>query len=250
MKGDLFELMPLVYEKMVDWPRRLGHEGPFYRHLFEQVQAQRVVDVACGTGHHAQLFNSWNLTVEGADASSEMIATARERHGESPTLRWVVRSFDKEIARPGSFDAAVCIGNSLALANDPVAARHAIEQMLSAVRPGGAIVIHLLNLWRLPDGPCQWQKCLRMPIGEQDLLVHKGVHRAGERGFVNVILTDIGSASSQMHSESVPLIGLDAPTLQSFAREGGSTTVTLYGGYKGEPYRPDSSQDLIMVASK
>ena len=59
----------------------------------------------------------------------------------------------------------LCVGNSLALAPDPPAARTAVTCMLAAVRPGGALVLHVLNLWRMADGPCHWQKCVRTDLG-------------------------------------------------------------------------------------
>ena len=39
--------------------------------------------------------------------------------------------------------------------------------MFAAVRAGGLVVLHVLNLWRLPDGPCVWQKCRRAPLEDQ-----------------------------------------------------------------------------------
>ena len=50
----------------------------------------------------------------------------------------------------------------------------AIRQMLAAVRPGGVLVVQLLNLWRLPDGPCVWQKCQR-PLPLRPLSRREGV---------------------------------------------------------------------------
>ena len=44
------------------------------------------------------------------------------------------------------------------------AARRAVAEMLAAVRPGGAVVVQVLNLWRLPDGPCVWQKRRRAKL--------------------------------------------------------------------------------------
>lgn len=103
------------YEAMIDWPKRLANEEPFYRHWFDKTGVRRVVDVACGTGRHVAMFQQWGLCVEGSDLSQPMIAYARSHHGESDRLRFVVRSFDQPIEPPESFDAAICMGNSLAL---------------------------------------------------------------------------------------------------------------------------------------
>ena len=59
MNADLFADLTDVYEAMVDWPKRLANEEPFYRRLFARIGARRVLDAACGTGHHASMFHAW-----------------------------------------------------------------------------------------------------------------------------------------------------------------------------------------------
>jgi SAM-dependent methyltransferase len=238
-----------VYEALVDWPRRLAHEEPFYRRLFEAAAVRRLIDVACGTGHHVAMFHGWGLAVEGSDVSSEMIQRARQRHGESESLRWTVRGFDQPIDAPPPFDAAICVGNSLALAGSLEMAEQAIGQMLAAVRPGGLAVVHVLNLWQLPDGPCRWQKCLRMAGPSGDVLVVKGVHRSGASGFVDLIVTTL-EQSPRLESESVSLLGIEAQMLTEFARRADAEHADLYGGYDGQPYQRETSPDLILVARR
>ncbi len=249
MAGSAFDDVTDIYEAMIDWPQRLANEGPFYRQLFERVGVRSVADVACGTGRHAAMFHSWNLCVEGSDVSPRMIERARSSFGEPAGLRWVVRGFDEPLARAEPFDAAICVGNSLALAPDAATAERAIGQMLGAVRAGGAIVVHVLNLRHLPDGPCTWQKCRRAVLPQGEVLIVKGVHRCGTRGFVELIVTPL-AGSPEMHAESVPFLGLEAPALERMARGAGAALVTLFGGYRDEPYDHVASGDLVMVAEK
>ena len=141
----MFEDLTDVYEAMIDWPKRLAHEEPFYRRLFAEHGVRSVVDTACGTGRHAAMFHSWGLRVEGADVSPAMIDRARANFAEGDRLRWVVRGFDEPIAPGGSFDAAVCVGNSLPLAPDAATIERAIGQMLAAVRSGGLLIVQRLE---------------------------------------------------------------------------------------------------------
>jgi len=245
--ADLFHDLSDVYESLVNWPQRLAREEPFYRRLFAEHQVRRVLDTACGTGHHAAMFHRWGLAVEAADVSPAMIDQARRRHGEGPDLRWVVRSFDQPSGAEGTFDAAICAGNSLALAADQRTVQRALEQMLAAVRPGGVIVVHLLNLWRLADGPCVWQKCQPGRVAGNEVLILKGVHRSGERGFVDLLVAGLPSGTL-LHSESVPLLGLEAGELESLVRAAGAARCELFGDYQGEPYQRGTSVDLILVA--
>jgi SAM-dependent methyltransferase len=244
----MFDDVADAFEAITDWPKRLAHEEPFYRRLFARLGAERVLDVACGTGHHAAMFHSWGLQVEGADLSPAMIDRAKARFGEPQGLRWRVRGFDQPVEPTESFDVAICVGNSLALAPDAATAERAIWQMLAAVRDGGAIVVQVLNLWRLADGPCLWQKCHRLTSPDNALIL-KGVHRCGSRGYVEWVLADL-SGQVTFRSESTPFLGLERSDLDRMAKAAGANKIALFGGYQNRPYQRQQSVDLVMVAEK
>jgi SAM-dependent methyltransferase len=238
-----------VYEAMIDWDRRLGNEGPFYRRLFEGHGVQTVLDAACGTGRHAALFHSWGLRVEGADISPNMIDRARARFGEPPGLRWAVRGFDQPVQPAEPFDAVICAGNSLALAPDMATVDRAVHAMLAALRPQGVAVFHLLNLWRLSDGPCRWQKCRRVTLDGTDMLIVKGIHRAGSGGYVDLVVAPLDD-TSEMRTDSAALLGIEADELERMTRRAGASRAGLLGGYHDEAYDREQSADLILVAEK
>ena len=223
MAANTFNQLTDIYEAMIDWPKRLAAEEPFYRHWFQQAGVKRVVDVACGTGHHAAMFHDWGLEVEGADLSPAMIEQARAAFGEPPGLRWAVRGFDEPIPEAGSWDAVVCVGNSLALAPDLATVRTAIARMMEALRPGGVLLVQVLNLWRLPDGPCVWQKCHRTRLPQGDVLILKGVHRCGRHGYVELAVADPNGGPLLAH-ESPQFLGLEE------RRTGGHGTAGRRGG--------------------
>ncbi len=245
----MFDELGRVYDALVEWPKRLAQEGPFYRRLFQRVGVRSVLDVACGTGRHAAMFEQWGLRVEGADISPQMIHQARTAFGETPNLRWVVRGFDQPIPTAEPFDAAICVGNSLALAPYWSTAERAVAHMVGAVRPGGVVVIHVLNLAHLPDGPCHWQKLQRTPASQGEVLVLKGVHRSGDHGYLDLVIIDPAQARIA-HQESVRLLGFGAAELAKMAKRAGAAKVQLFGGYQEEPFDPIHSPDLVLVAQR
>lgn len=249
MSEDVFRDVTDVYEAMIDWPKRLAGEGPFYRRLFDHIGVHSVVDVACGTGQHAAMFHSWGLRVEGADVSANMIERARANFGEPSNMSWKVRGFDQPIEPNEPYDAAICTGNSLSLAPDIPMMERAVQEMLAAVRAGGVVVLHLLNLWRLPDGPCVWQKCKRAALERGDVVIAKGVHRTGSVGYVDLIIVSL-DASASMQTESVPILGIEAEKLDKTLRKAGASSVQFLGNYQDQPYDRDGSLDLIVVANK
>lgn len=270
----MFDHLTDIYDAMIDWPKRLAAEEPFYRQWFQQAGAKRVLDAACGTGRHAAMFHGWGLDVEGADVSPAMVERARTTFSEPPGLCWTVRGFDQSVDAPGTWDAVVCVGNSLALAPDRETVGRAVRQMMLALRPGGVLLVQVLNLWRLADGPCLWQRSLRTQLCSSrsgvrssvaaghdensdgltaereeygEVLILKGVHRSGGRGFVELAVIDPRDGALVAH-ESPEFLGLEENDLQAAAAQSGAAKVRFFGGYSGQPYDRATSIDLVMVA--
>ena len=169
------ELVAGIYDALIDWPS----DWPMRGRSFAGCSGEST-PAACSTRPAAAAgtprCSTRDLEVEAADNSPAMIARAKALFGQSGdesgneagrqerSPRWKVRGFSEPVLPRAPFDAAVCIGNSLALAPDLTTAEAAIQQMLAAVRPGGLLIVQLLNLWRLPDGPCSWQKCQRAKL--------------------------------------------------------------------------------------
>jgi SAM-dependent methyltransferase len=250
MSKPFFDDLTDVYDAMIDWPKRLANEAPFFRRLFEKSNVRRVADVACGTGRHADVFRSWGLEVHGLDISPSMIQRAREAFGESARLRWKVQDFEHPIGPPGFFDAVICVGNSLALAADAAAAAQVLRHMLAALRPGGLAIVQVLNLWKLPPGPCVWQKIINKSPSPGKPLILKGVHRCVDRGYVDLVVIDPALNDPPILSRSVPFLGLKSRDLEAIARENGAVEVTFFGSHQDQPYDALESTDLIMVAKK
>lgn len=244
-----FELDPATYDAQVDWGKRLANEEPLYRQWFERAGVRRVLDAACGTGHHAAMFHSWGLGVQGADLSCEMIAHCRSRYGELERLAWVVRSL-LEPSPTAEFDAVICVGNSLALLADLETFDRALATLLSSLRPGGVLIAQVLNLWRLPEGPVQWRSCKKLCGPDGDRIVLKGVHRVGAAGHVSFIQLRLTEEQPAWEHHDAPLLGIRADHVQQVARACGARDIELLGDYQSTPYDADSSPDLILVCRR
>lgn len=236
-----------AYDSLIDWPKRLANEGPFFQSLFTEAGVQRVLDAGCGTGHHAAMFHRWGLVVEGADVSPAMIARCRSRFGEGERLRWTVRSFETLSNSSGGFDAVVCLGNSLALAADMGAMRRAVRSMIARLRPGGFCVLQVLNLWHVPEGPTIWQKCVERTRGDERRVLLKGLHRVGVRGYIDLIDLRMTPGALTKRFDSPSFMGIETDSLIAAIRSGGGRLERLHGGYHGESFEREHSADLICV---
>ena len=250
MSGEGFDDLTDVYEAMIDWPQRLANESPFYRRWFERTGVRSVVDVACGTGRHAALFHSWNLRVEGADLSPRMIETRPRqfRRAARPALggarlrsahprRRALRRGDVrgQFPGPGARRGHGPAGDRRD-ARRGAAGRRSIDPPAQSVAPA-----------RRPGGVAEVPARPTLPQGE--VLILKGVHRSGGKGYVELIVASL-SGDATMRTESVPLLGLESADLERMARRSGAAEVSFFGGYQEQPYDRVESVDLLMVARK
>lgn len=102
---------------------------------------QRVLDMACGRGRHAQVLIARGLEVTGIDLTAESIQEARRL---VPGARFEV--FDmREPFADGYFDAAVCLFTSLGYTGDAQDDQRAVDAAAKALKPGGLYVLDLIN---------------------------------------------------------------------------------------------------------
>ena len=250
MAGEAFDDLADVYEALIDWPKRLANEAPFYRFCFDAVAARRVADVACGTGHHAAMFHSWGLEVEGSDVSPRMIDLARRKFGQPEGLSWTVRGFEEPIAPAEPLDVAAVRGQFACLGRRPRGGRIGRSRRCSPPSgPAGRCWCRRSTSGACPTAPAVWQKRRRVDLPEGEGLVVKGVHRAGDRGYVELLVLSL-AGNEEMRSQSPRFLGLEAAELERTARRCGAAEAVFFGGFQRQPYDRAASVDLIMLARK
>jgi glycine/sarcosine N-methyltransferase len=79
MTPDLYEGFAERYDLTVGrWDEFDPAVARFFRRLFSENGVRTVLDCACGTGRHLQLFHSLGCQVWGSDVSESMLAQARK----------------------------------------------------------------------------------------------------------------------------------------------------------------------------
>ncbi len=102
------------WDELIDWERRAASEGTFFIEKLKEYGAQRVLDVATGTGFHSVQLLKAGFDVTSVDGSPYMLYKAFEnakRHGFvlrtiHADWRWLNRNVY------GTFDAVICLANS------------------------------------------------------------------------------------------------------------------------------------------
>lgn len=268
---ELYDAMGDDYETMVSWDSRIANETPFFREVFEERSVRSVADVACGVGRHAVAFASWGLAVTGADPSSELLARARSRADESgPRVTFVNTDFlHLADALDGTFDAVVCIGNSLPhlLVEDDVL--EALKQMNRVLAPGGLLVVQTRGAERIWARGSHLLAPVLRRAGENDLIFLRMVDVHPPTTTLNVIRLSrrhdtrtTRTAGDPRQAAAGKIVGWDVDTktteLRPIARAemerllglAGFGSADYYGDYRRTPFAGDDSEDLLVVATK
>ena len=245
----LYDALAVDYDRFVNWEGRLSHELPFFASLFERHGVRRVLDAACGTGLHAIALAQEGYQVVGADLSAPMIAQARANasaHGVEASFS--VAGLGGYAALGQTYDAAICLGNSLPHLLSEAAVAEALADFAAVLQPGGLLVIQNRNfdhVWRERERFMPPQS-YRDEDGEWLFLRFYDFH--DEALTFNMVRLRRTTEGWSQNAESTELRPIFARDLVSTLASTGFDPVTLYGSYDGSPFDPAASGDLIAVA--
>jgi SAM-dependent methyltransferase len=247
----LYDALAADYDRFVDWQGRLSHELPFFASLFEAHGVQRVLDAACGTGHHAIALAGQGYQVVGGDLSEAMIQRARENaSNHRGDLSFVVAGLGGFAAVGETFDAAICLGNSLPHLLSARAVAETLADFAAVLRPGGLLIIQNRSFDRV------WGRRERFmpPQSYRDdsgewLFVRFYDYHQETVDFNMVRLMRSGDEWAQ-DVESTQLRPIFRDDLAAALMAAGLGEIACYGSYDGSAFDPDRSGDLISVSKR
>jgi ubiquinone/menaquinone biosynthesis C-methylase UbiE len=239
------------YDRFVNWEGRLAHELPFFLRLFKEQRVERALDSACGTGHHAIALAQQGYQVVGADLSAAMIERARENAAAAGVDIAFHTAGLGELRTVGqSFDAVLCLGNSLPHLLTAQAVGEALADFAAVLRPGGLLVIQNRNF------DLVW--------AERERFMSPQAHRDGDQEWLFLRFYDFYDATvvfnmirlwrkGQGWEQAVESTELRPIFRDEFAvalEAAGFDRVLFYGSYDGSTFDPTQSGDLIAVARR
>lgn len=112
-----------------------------FQELWKPCTAGRWLDAGCGAGTYSRLMRLRGLEVVAVDYSLPTLRKAAARGLDTATL--AVADVRRLPFRPGTFDGALCLGVTQALAESA----GAVRELAAQVKPGGELWLDALNRW-------------------------------------------------------------------------------------------------------
>lgn len=118
-----------------------GPDHDFYRSVADELEAESILDVGCGTGILTVTFAREGRSVVGIDPSEAMLAFARRRQG-AEAVDWILG--DSRAIPPRQFDVAVLTGNVVQHILDPEW-RRTLRDLRAHLPAGGVLAFESRN---------------------------------------------------------------------------------------------------------
>jgi SAM-dependent methyltransferase len=240
------------YRRLVAWPQRIEREWPFLRRALGA--GGRVLDLGSGTGEHSRFLASKGFEVVGIDSSPAMLAKATDTP-LPPNLTFVEGDIaDVEHLVAGTFDGAICLGNTLPHLRDRSAFLRFATGLRARLRAGAALVAQVLNYDKVLDSGQRFLPLnFRQDDGEGEVVFLRLITPRPDGTVVFTPSTlryrpDGDPPLELVATRNVLLRGWRRRELEEALDAGGFGSREVFGTVGDVPFDPSQSPDTVIVA--
>jgi glycine/sarcosine N-methyltransferase len=249
----MYDSLSSDYDRFANWQARLSVELPFIIEKLHDAHARTILDAATGTGMHAIALAQCGFITSGADISQGMIARAHSNAKSTGIkIRFEVIGFGRLAATFGkqSFDALLCMGNSLPHLLSQSALSAALCDFAMCLRPDGMLLIQNRNFDAVMSKRVRWMEPQSHSEGNAEWIFQRfyDFDPDGLLSFNMITLQRVGKGNWMQHQSSSRLRPLLQNELITALRESGFDEITSFGDMSGSPFSPESSQNLVILA--
>jgi glycine/sarcosine N-methyltransferase len=243
------------YDKFNNWHERLEGELPFIEIILRTLpQPAKVLDSACGTGMHAIALSKRGYELSGADLSKPMIERARANaRAENSPVRFEAVGFGSMAATFGehSFDAVLCLGNSLPHLTSRDELRKALADFARCLRPGGILLIQNRNFDAVMEAKNRWMEPQAFSDKDHEWLFMRfyDFEPDGQIRFNMIDLKRPHGGAWHSTTASTMLMPQLHDELHQTLAGAGFLNIQDYGSMTGSVFVPTKSPNLVLVAS-
>ncbi len=230
------------WDALIDWDKRGDGEGDFFINVLKEHGAQKVLDVATGTGYHSVRLLKAGFDVVSADGSPQMLYRAFENAKSQNQIlrtvqadwRWLCKDIHEK------FDAIICLGNSFTHLFSENDRRKALAEFYSVLKNDGILILDHRNY----DG-----------ILDHGFSSKQKYYYCGDEVQAEPEHVDEGLARFRYQFEGDPtsyylnMFPLRKDYTSNLMKEVGFQSVETYGDFQ-ETYRTEDPDFFIHIAKK
>jgi ubiquinone/menaquinone biosynthesis C-methylase UbiE len=234
------------YDKLVSWKNRSKGESGFFRSLFSEHKAKKVLDCACGTGQHVITFNQMGFSAKGSDLSPAMVRKARgyaKKYKSKATFK-VADFRNLSRAFKEKFDAVICVGNSLPHLSSERDLSRALGEMHTVLSKKGVLMLEQRNYDMLLSTK---KRFFPVSIRKDEVFFYILDYFPGRIVF-NVV--DVENKTGNFNIYSTEYYPLTKSRLAKLLRKAGFRNLKFYGSYSFKEFDIKKDSWLLVVCEK
>jgi len=250
-----FDDIVLAYDNTIDWKARLDRELPFILSLLEDKTNPRILDMACGSGHHTIALADHGFEVIGFDSSELMIRTAQshalERQIDARFLHLDMENFRETINGP--FDLVICLGNSLALLNTIDILREVVTDVFKVMNEGASFVGQILNFEEIHWTGFRTFPTKKAVLSNGEEITFARLFEHTDYPFSSTLVMSAfreidGVWKSEVTTQKV--LNLNYESISTILRNIGFPIIKVYSDYNESPLDRKNHRNMIIQAVK
>ena len=245
---DFYDEIASEYDAITGAAGRAARAEAFLRELVSRFHVESALDAACGTGLYAIALAKMGVKTLGADISAAMIDQARQNAAQAGVqVDWLCEPMQKLSYKVRErFDAVLCMGNSIPHLLTDADLRAALSGFVELLRPGGVVVVQLLNYERV--------------LAQNERIV--GINRGGGKEYVrfydflpgrvrfNILEIDWSAGQCAHRLHGTELRPYTADDLAKGLMRQGCSSVDYHSGLSFEAFDPRTDQTVTLIGAK
>lgn len=207
----------------------------------------KILDVPCGVGRHSVEFAKHGYSVTGLDISKNCLSVAK-REFSHPNAVYRLCDMNNLKEYREQYEACVNLFTSFGYFDSDVENAAALEQMISTLKPGGKLVINLVDRdWLMTIfNPARWSEQAGVLTVESSVFDKKTNYIE-----TRVVIIDQKKKRPTLLHEHYHRMRIYSKTeILALLKNKGLKNIEVFGDFSGNSFRKGSSTHPIYIAQK
>lgn len=210
--------------------------------LLSNLPKGSVLDLGCATGSYAIKLSQKGYRVYGLDYSQEMVDYAINQNKKLSQMAHFTKRDMLDLDEKNAFIGIYSIGNTLVHLPSKEDVWHMLKHIYEALKPGGTLVLQIINYDRILDQKVDSLPTIEFPNGS---FMRKYEVKDELIAFTSVLTyQDITQENVTM------LLPLRYEELKNGLKEAGFENIHAYDGFSNNPFKVGKSVQLVIKANK